>query len=423
MTRQPGSTPALLVLGALVGLLIAGTSGTALAGQPPSNGQGTWNFHQTRLTTTVQNAGQGGGGVVVAVIDTWVESSHPELRGRVLTGADCVGGACHAPTSSSRDQCGHGTHVSGTVAGREWGVAPKATILPVRVLTYDKISGECTGTTADVAAGIRWATGHGAEIINLSLAPEDADTQQNHGVVTQAVQDAVDRGLVVVFAAGNNDRPVDDRYGGRALIVGATAPNGRLASYSQRGQGVTVAGPGGDPRSADCAADGSDCIISAWKAGGYAALAGTSMAAPHVSGVAALLLGQNHSRSSADVVNRITATARALSGAGSGRIDAASALGVNPSPASTPKKTTTPKQKATAASKPPTPRASVQAINPTPRLTSPPAIDVPDQRDSRAAPSTGPDDRAVGLVPLAVAVACLAGLGAGLFSVARPRRS
>jgi subtilisin family serine protease len=412
---------AAVLLVTLAGLLIGSTPGSAAAG-PPSNGQASWNFHQARVTTSVQNAGHGGSGVVVAVVDTWVESSHRELRGRVLTGADCTSGTCRTTTSSSRDACGHGTHVAGTVAGKEWGIAPKSTILPVRVLTYDKSSGECTGSTADVAAGINWATTNGAQIINLSLAPEDADTQQNHGVVTLAVKHAVNQGVVVVFAAGNNDRPVGDNYGGQALIVAATGPKGGMASYSQHGRGVTVAAPGGDPRSNDCASDGSDCIVSAWKNDSYAALAGTSMAAPHVSGLAALLLGQNRSRTASTVVQRITGTAHALSGAGSGRIDAAAALGVNPSSSSTPKKATSPSQRATAASKPPA-QSTVKPISPAPRPTSPPAAIVPNPNaDPRASRSVGKEgDGGVGLLPLALAVACLAGLGTGLISVARTR--
>jgi subtilisin family serine protease len=412
------------LLGALIALLIGGRpASAAAAGQPPSNGQASWNFHQARVSTSVQNAGHGGSGVVVAVVDTWVEATHRELRGRVLTGADCTNGPCHATTSSSRDACGHGTHVAGTVAGKEWGVAPKATILPVRVLTYDKKSGECTGSTANVAAGINWATNNGAHIINLSLAPEDADTQQNHGVVTLAVKNAVNQGVIVVFAAGNTDRSVGDNYGGQALIVAATGPTGSLASYSQRGQGVTVAAPGGDPRSNDCASDGSDCIVSAWKGDSYAALAGTSMAAPHVSGLAALLLGQNHSRGANVIVQRIERTAHPLSGAGAGRIDAAAALGVKASSASaTPKQTTAPPRRATAASKHPA-KSTVKPIVPTPRKTSPPATAVPDPNASLGASPPGGkhDGGGIALVPLAIAVACLAGLGSGLVSIARAR--
>jgi subtilisin family serine protease len=428
-SRAPGSGRfrALLLLSALTGLLIGITPGSAAAGQPPVNAVHSWNFHQAKVTTSVQQAGNKGSGVVVGIVDTWVDAAHPDLKGRVLSGADCAGmaGTCRAGWAA-KDNCGHGTHVSGTVAATNWGVAPKATILPVRVLTYDKDSGECTGATADVAAGIRWATDNGADIINLSLAPEDTDAQTNHGVVTLAVQRAVDQGIVVVFAAGNSDKPVDDQYGGRALIVAATGPNGRVASYSQRGTDVTVAAPGGDPKANDCAADGSDCIISTWYSArdshSLAALAGTSMAAPHVAGLAALVLGQDRSRSSEAVVDRISTTADPVSGGGKGRIDAAAALGVTLS--STPKHTSTPTQRATASSKKPS--ASNPAVRPsTPpaiRSASPPAgATDPDATRNRATPAVGDGADGVPLAPLAVAFACLAGLGAGFVSIVRAK--
>jgi subtilisin family serine protease len=254
----------------------------------------------------------------------------------VRRGADCLGGTC-TRGPAHRDRCGHGTHVAGTVASKTFGVAPRATILPVRVLHWDRDRKECTGTTVDVAHGIRWATHHGAQVINLSLAPKSGGitiTQR----VDAAAQDAIDAGIVVVFAAGNQGKAVADNYGGRALIVAATGPRGGLAPYSQHGKGVTIAAPGGYPGSgSDAKCTRAKCIASTWvelKNGNihreYALLAGTSMAAPHVSGIAALLIAEHPKRSMRSVTHAIYSTARPLIGAGHGKISAAAALGVRP---------------------------------------------------------------------------------------------
>src|SRR4051794_27140253 len=119
---------------AVVGVLVAGTGAWAT----PANGLASWNFHQIHLTSVGQHAGHDGRGVVVAVVDTWVDKSNTnEFGNRVLPGADCLdqqNGNC-TPGPAKPDDCGHGTHVSGTIASKTWGVAPEATIMPVRVLT------------------------------------------------------------------------------------------------------------------------------------------------------------------------------------------------------------------------------------------------------------------------------------------------
>ena len=356
----------------------------------------------------------------------WTASNRAEFGGRVLAGADCAnkGGHCTAGPAT-HDGCGHGTHVAGTIASANWGVAPEATILPVRVLTDPDghHPDECTGSTDDVAAGIRWATTHGARVINLSLAAVKGVASASP--VTVAVQQAVQAGVVVVFAAGNTDKPVADSYGGRALIVAATGPSGALASYSQHGAGVTVAAPGGDPKGPTCAADGSDCVVSTWLKKEYAALAGTSMAAPHVSGLAALLIGQQPSRSESDVVHTIEAHAHPLAGAGHGRIDAAAALGV---PAAGP----TPTSHPTSHSPSPTHRATQAAHGPTEAAADGPSEAQPG-KPGRAGPSPTASGRprpgsathgqraretAARCAP-AVAASCSSGLAAGLLSAVR----
>src|SRR3954447_5100456 len=316
MTMRARAAGALAVVGSVV---VA--SAALAAGTPP---QRTWNFDQVHVPAA-RTAGHSGAGVTVAVLDSWVDARHKDFEGRVLAGAGGVGGPCR-PAPASSDKCDHGTHVAGTVAASSFGVAPKARILPIRVLTYEASSGNCVGQPDDVAAGIRWGVSHGARILNLSLGPDVPGLSQS-SAIPAAVHDAAMAGAVVVFSAGNNSLPVTDSYGGDALIIAATGRSGGLASYSQRGNGVDLAAPGGDPAQKDVCTQ-SDCITSLYPGNRYAVAAGTSMAAPHVSGIAALLLSQDSSRNRTDVIDRLKSTARPLAGAGSGVVDAAAALGV-----------------------------------------------------------------------------------------------
>jgi subtilisin family serine protease len=354
---------------ATVALATAAVAAVALpayaAGTPP---QRTWNFDAVHVPSA-RAAGHDGSGVTVAVLDSWVDASHRDFEGRVLPGADCVGGTCN-PGPASADKCDHGTHVAGTVASSSFGVATKARILPVRVLTYDAKSGNCVGQPDDVAAGIRWAVAHGARILNLSLGPDVPGLSSSTAIPT-AVSDAASRGAVIIFSAGNSSAPVANTYGSDALIVAATGRSGQLASYSQRGAGVDLAAPGGDPKVKDQCTQ-SDCITSLYPGNRYAVAAGTSMAAPHVAGIAALLLGQQPSRTRDQVMSRLENTARPLAEAGHGVVDAAAALGVPATTASPPSS--------------PTPR-SVPVIRP---HSSPVASPVLSPSASAAATSAAP---------------------------------
>jgi subtilisin family serine protease len=224
-----------------------------------------------------------GAGAVVAVVDTGIDAAHPDLQGRVLPGHDFVDN-----DATPQDGQGHGTHVAGIIAadaGNGVGVdsvAPGARILPVRVLNDGG-----SGTSTAVAAGIDWAATHGADVINLSLSgtvPLGALGQQAD--IDAAIGRALARGVVVVAAAGNDALPLceNNSFGGRVLCVGAVDRRGARSFYSSFGQGLSLVAPGGS------SLPGTDeDVLSTWKDGGYQALAGTSQAAPHVSGVAALL--------------------------------------------------------------------------------------------------------------------------------------
>lgn len=242
-----------------------------------------------------------GAGAVVAVVDTGIDVSHPDLAGRIGPGWDFVDG-----DSTPQDGNGHGTHVSGIVAADANNgigvdsVAPGASIMPVRVLDN---SG--SGSDADVSQGIEWATDHGADVINLSLG----GTVPTSGLgvpdaITAAVQRAVDHGIVVVAAAGNDGLPFceNNSLGGKVLCVGAVDKRGNRSFFSSFGSGVSLVAPGGS----DMPGTDED-ILSTWNDGGYQELAGTSQATPHVSGVAALLVSLGVRGQAA--VQRILATA------------------------------------------------------------------------------------------------------------------
>ncbi len=339
---------------ALAGLLLLVPSTAHAAGRTQDV---TWHGTQIRAYDA-ESAGRQGAGVLVAVLDSWVDVKHRDFEGRARAGADCTTGTCVA--GQTRDGCTHGTHVAGTIGASSFGLAPRSLILPVRVLEEDS-KGDCTGSPDIVAAGIRYAVAQGAKVLNLSLGP-DVPGATSSSAIPAAVAEAARAGAVVVFSAGNADLPVAQSYGSDALVVAATGPNGRLASYSQYGQGVSVAAPGGQPDANDqCTQDA--CVTSLYPGGQYAVAAGTSMAAPHVSALAALLLAQRPGRGRQDVMKRITSTARPLDGAGAGLVDARAALGV--APASTPRRSASP------APKPAAPRAPAAVTSPSPLPSAP----------------------------------------------------
>jgi serine protease len=223
----------------------------------------------------------GGKGVIVAVIDTGV-SIVPDLpQDRVLKGRSFVPGV-----SSSADDNGHGTHVAGTIAQATnngigvTGVAPEATILPLKVLA--KTGG---GQSDWIAAAIDEAVDSGAKVINLSLGGGHSE------VLVNAVEKAREAGVVVVAAAGNAGReglgsPADAPS---AIGVSAVGPDSKLAPYSSWGKGVEIAAPGGNKLVTaggilQQTIDGTGKPL-------FAEFQGTSMATPHVAGAAAVLWG------------------------------------------------------------------------------------------------------------------------------------
>jgi serine protease len=299
----------------------------------------------------------GGRGALVAVLDTGVAyetrgrfKRAPDLRRKTFAkGYDFVEGDNHP-----NDEFGHGTHVAGTIAQRVnnsvgvTGIAYNARIMPVRVLDEN---GE--GAAFEIARGIRYAAKRRADIINLSLEFDPTITARQVPEIISAIRFAHRKGVLVVAAAGNEADasvayPARARY---AISVGATTEHLCQADYSNSGSGLDVVAPGGgnDAPNSDNARDQENCKPELTGRDIYqqtfgrnprrfglpSGYQGTSMAAPHVSATAALIiatrrLGKNPSPSR--VASHLRATARDLgrdgydSRYGHGLIDAAAAL-------------------------------------------------------------------------------------------------
>ena len=331
-----------------------------------------WGFGTSNASINVRPAWDKatGTGVVVAVIDTGI-TNHPDLNANILPGYDFISDAATARDGGGRDnnpndegdwyaanECGagypasnsswHGTHVAGTVAAVTnnttgvAGTAFNAKVVPVRVL------GKCGGYTSDIADAIVWASGgtvsgvpanaNPAEVINMSLGGSGScsTTYQN------AINGAVSRGTTVVVAAGNSNTNVSSAVPANCpnvIAVAATNSAGARASFSNYGTGIDVSAPGAS-------------ILSTLNTGtttpgsaSYASYNGTSMAAPHVAGVVALMQSVAPTAlTPAQVETILKNTARALPGScsggcGAGIVDADAAVvaaqnggGTNPNP-------------------------------------------------------------------------------------------
>jgi hypothetical protein len=242
--------------------------------------------------------------VVVGVIDTGFDSTHPELQGALLAGYDVTTGA---PLTSRSDPRNHGTAVAGQIAARTGNGAGLASlgratsVLPVKVLR----DGQSVPKVADVSTGIRWAADHGADVINISLGA-CALAQ----VLADAVAYAQGKGVLVVASAGNSfqkGNPV--QYPASlpgVLAVGALGRDGSHAPYSSTGDYVDLAAPGGR---CDEALGGLLVLSSG---GGTRRGCGTSLSAPLVAAAAGLLLAHAPDATADQLARALTSSARDL---------------------------------------------------------------------------------------------------------------
>ncbi|HWP94712.1 MAG TPA: S8 family peptidase [Gammaproteobacteria bacterium] len=324
-----------------------------------------WHYYESTAGIRLPTAWDitNGSGVYVAVLDTGYRP-HADLAANIVGGYDMISDTFVANDGNGRDsdaqdpgdwvaanECGgthsaqnsswHGTHVAGTVAAVTnnasgvAGVAYGAKVVPVRVL------GKCGGYTSDIADGIIWASGgsvsgvpanpYPAKVINMSLGGSGACDSTTQA----AINSARSRGTTVVVAAGNENTNASNSSPANCsgvVTVAAVNRSGGRAYYSNYGTVVDVAAPGGDVRSS-----ASNGILSTLNTGtttpgsdSYAFYQGTSMATPHVAGVAALLYARKSTATPDEIENTLKSTARAFpascSGCGTGIVDATAAL-------------------------------------------------------------------------------------------------
>jgi thermitase len=263
---------------------------------------------------------QGSSSTVIAIVDTGIQRNHPDLDAKIVAGYDYV-----QNDTAPDDGNGHGSHVAGTSAAETnnstggAGTCPSCRLMPVRVLDANG-----SGTLVNVANGINFAANNGAKVINLSLGGSGSTTLQS------AVANAWSKGVFLACAAGNsNTSSTASAYPGaypNCFAVASTNSADARSSFSNYGSWVEAAAPGSG-------------IFSTWLNSGYNTISGTSMATPHVAGLAGLLASQG--LTNAQIRDRICSTADKIAGTGSywtcGRINAYRAVtgGTTPTPSPT----------------------------------------------------------------------------------------
>jgi subtilisin family serine protease len=265
---------------------------------PPPDPAQTLEWGVNRIDADLAWATSRGTGVKVCVIDTGIDKDHPDLVANLKGGVNFVWQKGRLNPSNWDDDDGHGTHVAGIIAAADntigvVGVAPEAWLYAAKVLNK-----QGSGYVSDVIAGINWAVNNGMQVANMSLGTS-ADIQSLH----DACDTAYARGIVLVGAAGNSgdgDATTNEvEYPGAyssVIAVAAADSADQVAAWSSSGPQVELAAPGVS-------------IRSTYMGGGYKILSGTSMAAPHVSGTAGLVIKAVPGITAVGVRQRLDSTA------------------------------------------------------------------------------------------------------------------
>jgi subtilisin family serine protease len=399
------------VLTTLFAVALGPLTGTASASDDPYF-ELQWSLAQIRAEDSWRTST--GSGVKIGIIDTGIDSDHPDLAPKIDATANCVGGTCR--DGEADDGHGHGTLVSGIAAaavgnGRGVaGVAPDA-----RLVVAKAVDDQGKGDVTDIINAIRWAVDRGARIVNLSVGdPNFLVTSLLGTPLRPGIEYAWSKGAIPVLASGNENVGVLDlgssNYGTlNALVVGSTDRTGGIAPYSSPIGNAKwgLVAPGGNG-----AGQGED-ILSTYPGGRYAWVAGTSMAAPHVSGALALLLARGLNPSAA--VQRLLTTAdrSVRCGAGcQGRLNVAAAVGGTGPASLTP--TTSPATSAPATTTGPRPAAVTTTTGPPagPRSTLPATTDSTTVDPERRVLAAGPLDGGGGGGRVAASSVALALAGA-----------
>ena len=247
----------------------------------------------SRLVNAVGNTGKG---VKVGILDTGIDYNHEDLKGNYRGGYNFV-----ENNDDTKDLNGHGSHVAGIIGAEDndigvVGVAPQAYLYSVKVLSFDS-----TGTTSDILSGIEWSVENGMQVINMSLGSED-----NSISVSRAIDNTYNAGVLIIAAAGNSGNAAGSgdnidypaRYNS-VVSVGATDIKDNRTRFSSTGPSLELSAPG-------------DKILSTLNGNKYGVMSGTSMACPHVTGVAALIMSAEPGITNVRVRIRMQTTAQSM---------------------------------------------------------------------------------------------------------------
>jgi hypothetical protein len=272
-------------------------------------------WHLAKIGATTAWDTTQGAGVTIAILDSGVDGSHPDLVPNLVPGYNV-----HGSNTDTSDVCGHGTAVAGSAAARTnnaigvAGVAGQAKIMPIRVAYLDAASGGCYAYTSTIASGITYAADHGARIANVSYGP-----LAGSATIQSAAQYMKSKGGLVFVSAGNNGVDENIVPSSTLIAVSATDSNDAKANWSSYGSFVALAAPGAG-------------IWTTTKGGIYQGWNGTSFASPVAAGVAALMMAAAPSLDGAQIEEALFASAVPLGAAGRdplfgyGRVDAAAGV-------------------------------------------------------------------------------------------------